>query len=274
MSRKSKIDRVELMACEDQREEKVEEDFQQIEFKNEDKTIKNKLSERTIFATVLILIVIPITIAFGVFVLNDRKYYFISMLIILYTMIPFFMIFEKKKPQARELIIISVLAAIAIAGRGAFFMLPQFKPVVAIVIIAGVCFGAESGFLVGSITGFVSNFFFGQGPWTPWQMFSFGIIGFLAGILFKKGMLKKTRLPLCIFGGISTFIIYGVIMNTASLLMFSTKITFNALMTFYKSGIPFDAIHAIATVFFLFILSEPMIEKLDRIKAKYGLIER
>lgn len=274
MSRKSKIDRVELMACEDQREEKVEEDFQQIEFKNEDKTIKNKLSERTIFATVLILIVIPITIAFGVFVLNDRKYYFISMLIILYTMIPFFMIFEKKKPQARELIIISVLAAIAIAGRGAFFMLPQFKPVVAIVIIAGVCFGAESGFLVGSITGFVSNFFFGQGPWTPWQMFSFGIIGFLAGILFKKGMIKKTRLPLCIFGGVSTFIIYGIIMNTASLLMFSSKVTFNALMTFYKSGIPFDVIHAIATIFFLFILSEPMIEKLDRIKVKYGLIER
>ena len=65
------------MAREDQLEEKVEEDFQKIELKNEEKIIKNKLSERTIFATVLILIVIPITIAFGVFVLNDRKYYFI-----------------------------------------------------------------------------------------------------------------------------------------------------------------------------------------------------
>lgn len=283
MQRKSKIDREEIMIYEDQLEEKVEEDVEQIELINErklselinkEKTIKNKLSERTIFATVLILIVIPITIAFGVFVLNDRKYYFISMLIVLYTMIPFFMVFEKKKPQARELIIISVLAAIAVAGRGAFFMIPQFKPVVAIVIISGVCFGAESGFLVGSITGFVSNFFFGQGPWTPWQMFSFGIIGFLAGILFQKGMLKKTRLPLCIFGGVSTFIIYGIIMNTASLFMFSSKITFKALMTFYISGIPFDAVHAIATVFFLFIISDPMIEKLDRIKIKYGLIER
>ncbi len=274
MPRKSKIDKEKIMIYEDQFEKKVEEDVNEIKLINNEKTIKNKLSERTIFATVLILIVIPITIAFGVFVLNDRKYYFISMLIVLYTMIPFFMVFEKKKPQARELIIISVLAAIAVAGRGAFFMIPQFKPVVAIVIISGVCFGAESGFLVGSMTGFVSNFFFGQGPWTPWQMFSFGIIGFLAGILFKKGMLKKTRLPLCIFGGVSTFVIYGIIMNTASLFMFSSKITFKALMTFYISGISFDAIHAIATVFFLFIISDPMIEKLDRIKIKYGLIER
>ncbi len=274
MSRKSKIDREEIMKYEDKQEEKVEGDAEKIKLISKEETKENKLSERTIFAAVLILIVIPITIAFGVFVLNDRKYYFISILIVLYTMIPFFMVFEKKKPQARELIIISVLAAIAVAGRGAFFMVPQFKPVVAVVIISGVCFGAESGFLVGSITGFISNFFFGQGPWTPWQMFSFGIIGFLAGILFKKGMLKKTRLPLCIFGGVSTFIIYGIIMNTASIFMFSSNITFNALITFYLSGIPFDAIHAMATVFFLFIISDPMIEKLDRIKIKYGLIER
>lgn len=70
-------------------------------------------------------------------------------------MIPFFMVFEKRKPQARELIIIATLSAIAVAGRAAFFMLPNFKPVCAIVIIAGVCFGAESGFLVGAVSGFV-----------------------------------------------------------------------------------------------------------------------
>ena len=69
--------------------------------------------------------------------------------------------------------------------------MPQFKPVVALVIIAGVCFGGETGFLVGAVTGFVSNFFFGQGPWTPWQMFALGIVGFIGGILFKKGFLRK-----------------------------------------------------------------------------------
>ncbi len=232
-----------------------------------------RLSKRTIMATILILIVIPATILFGVFFLNDRKYYFISILIVIYTMIPFLMVFESRKPQARELIVIAVLSAIAVAGRAAFFMLPQFKPVVAIVIIAGVCFGAESGFLVGAVSGFVSNFFFGQGPWTPWQMFCFGIIGFLAGILFKKGKLKKNRLQLCIFGGLATLFIYGGLINIAALLMFSSKISFKALLATYISGIPFDLVHAVATVFFLFVISQPMIEKLDRIKIKYGLIE-
>lgn len=239
-----------------------------------DKPLKfNRLSRRTLLAVLLILIVIPATIVLGVFVLDDRKYYFISLLIVLYTMIPFAMGFENRKPQARELIVIAVLTAIAVAGRGAFFMLPQFKPVVAIVIIAGVCLGAEAGFLVGAMTGFVSNFFFGQGPWTPWQMFCFGIIGFVAGILFKKGMLKKTKFSLCVFGGLATFFIYGGIINIGSLLMFTSQFSWKALLATYISGFWFDMVHAIATVVFLFFLSQPMIEKLDRIKTKYGLIE-
>ena len=233
----------------------------------------SKINKRTLTASFFILIVIPITIFIGVFYLNDRKYYFISLLIVIYTMIPFFMVFEERKPKARELIIIAVLTAIAVAGRGAFYMLPQFKPVVAIVIIAGVCFGGESGFLVGALSGFVSNFFFGQGPWTPWQMFCFGIIGFLAGVLFETGILKKNRIQLCIFGGVTTFFIYGGIINIAALLMFNSKITVKSLISTYMSGIPFDLVHAAATIFFLFVISKPMIEKLDRIKIKYGLIQ-
>ncbi|MBU5317688.1 ECF transporter S component [Clostridium bornimense] len=233
----------------------------------------SKINKRTLMASFFILIVIPITIFIGVFYLNDRKYYFISLLIVIYTMIPFFMVFEERKPKARELIIIAVLTAIAVAGRGAFYMLPQFKPVVAIVIISGVCFGGESGFLVGALSGFVSNFFFGQGPWTPWQMFCFGIIGFLAGVLFETGILKKNRIQLCIFGGVTTFFIYGGIINIAALLMFNSKITVKSLISTYMSGIPFDLVHAAATIFFLFVISKPMIEKLDRIKIKYGLIQ-
>ena len=224
-------------------------------------------------SAILILLIIPLTILFGVFFLNDRKYYFISLLIIFYTMIPFAMIFEKREPQARELVIIAVLTAIAVAGRGAFFMLPQFKPVVAIVIITGVSLGAESGFLVGAMSGFVSNFFFGQGPWTPWQMFSFGIIGFLGGILFEKGIINKSKLSLCIYGGLSTFFIYGPIVDLASLLIFTSHFSWKALIATYASGLWFNVIHAAATVFFLYILSQPMLEKLDRIKIKYGLID-
>ena len=234
---------------------------------------KRRLSKRTIAALVIVMLAVPLTIFVGVYYLGDRKYYFISLLIILETMLPFALVFESRKPQARELIVISVLCAIAVAGRAAFFMLPQFKPVVALVIIAGVCFGGETGFLVGAVTGFVSNFFFGQGPWTPWQMVAFGIIGFLAGVLFCKGLLRKTRGALCIFGGLAAFLLYGGIMNTASVLMWQARPNGAMVLSAYMLGVPFDLVHAAATVFFLWFLSAPMIEKLDRIKVKYGLLE-
>ncbi len=233
-----------------------------------------KITKRTLAATFLILLLIPITIYVGVFFLGDRKYYFTSLIIILETMIPFCMVFESRKPKARELIVISVLCGIAVAGRAAFFMLPQFKPVVAIVIIAGICFGGETGFLVGAVTGFVSNFFFGQGPWAPWQMFAFGIIGFIAGILFKKGFLRKTKGSLCIFGFLATFLIYGGIMNPASIIMWQNKITWEMIITAYIAGASFDLMHALGTAFFLWFISEPMTDKIERIKIKYGLIER
>lgn len=234
---------------------------------------KRRLSKRTALAAFLILLLIPATIFIGVFYLNDRKYYFISLMIILETMIPFAMIYEGREPQARELVIIAVLCAIGVAGRGAFFMIPQFKPVAAMVIISGVAFGGESGFLVGAMTMLVSNMFFGQGPLTPWQMFAMGIIGFLSGVCFRKGLLRRDRVSLAVFGGLAVFIIYGGIMNPASALTFQYKVTWQAIFTAMVVGVPFDLIHAAATVFFLMVAGEPMLEKLDRIKVKYGLIE-
>ena len=234
---------------------------------------QSNLSKRTIAAAMMILLTIPLTIFVGIYLFNDRRFYFISMLILLQTMLPFVLVFESRKPQARELVIIAVLCAIAVAGRAAFFMLPQFKPVVALVIIAGVAFGGEAGFLVGAMTGFVSNMFFGQGPWTPWQMFAFGVIGFLAGVLFRKGLLSRKPIPLAVFGGLAAFLIYGGILNPASVLMFQPSPTLEMFLLAYLRGIPFDLIHAAATVTFLLVIAQPMLEKLDRIKVKYGLVE-
>ncbi|BFT73839.1 ECF transporter S component [Paenibacillus sp. P36] len=252
---------------------KKETDFPKSDATDQTPIDKRKLSQRTIIASFMILLIIPLTIWFGIYYLNDRKYYFISLLVILETMLPFVMLFESRKPQARELIVIAVLCAIAVAGRAAFFMVPQFKPVVAMVIISGVCLGAEAGFLVGVVTGFVSNFFFGQGPWTPWQMFAFGIIGFLAGLLFKKGILRRNKAALCIFGGLTTFFIYGGLLNPASVLMSPVQPTKEMFLLAYLQGIPFDLIHAASTVIFLYFIAKPMLSKLDRIKLKYGLID-
>ena len=235
---------------------------------------QRKLSKRTLVAAVLIVLCIPLTIFAGVMYLGNQHYNVTAMLVLIECMVPFFLVFESRKPKARELVTIAVLCAIAIAGRSAFFMLPQFKPVLALVIISGVAFGGETGFLVGAVTMMVSNVLFSQGPWMPWQMFSMGIIGFLAGVLFRKGLLRRSRGSLATFGAFSAVIIYGGIMNPAAALMYNSQtLNWEMLKAYYVSGLPMDLIHAAATVIFILIAAEPMLEKLDRIKVKYGLVE-
>ena len=234
---------------------------------------KGKVNRRTWFALALMLLVVPLLLYLSVRFFHGRKYLICSLIVIVAAMLPFFMMFEGRKPKAREIMVISVLAAIGVAGRAAFFMVPSFKPVAAIVILTGVSFGGEAGFLVGCLIMMLSNMFMGQGPWTPWQMFSFGIIGFLAGILYQKGILKARKRDLCIYGFLSVVLIYGGIMNPASILMSYGYITPASLVAFYISAIPVDLVHALSTVIFLWFLSRPLLEKLERIKKKYGLIE-
>ena len=234
---------------------------------------KRRLRRRTLAATAMILLLIPLTLYVGLRFFGNQKYYFTSLLVLLECMLPFFLVFEGRKPQARELVLIAVLSAMAVAGRAAFFMLPQFKPVMALTIISGVALGGETGFLVGAMSMLLSNIFFSQGPWTPYQMFSMGIIGFLAGVLFRKGLLRRSRGALAVFGGLSAIVIYGGIMNPVSALLWTQDLNWKILLSYYISGFPMDCVHAAATVLFLLILAEPMLEKLDRIKTKYGLIE-
>ncbi len=235
---------------------------------------KRKLSRRTVVASVLILLCIPLTIFAGVVYLDGRHYNVISLLVLLQCMIPFFLVFEGRKPKTRELVVIAVLCALGVAGRSAFFMLPSFKPVMALTIIAGVAFGGETGFMVGAVTMLTSNVFFGQGPWTPWQMFAMGIIGFLAGVLFRKGLLRRNTLSLCVFGAFSAVLIYGGIMDFASAAMVGAEnLSWSIVLGYLISGFPVNLVHAAATVIFLWLLGQPMLEKLDRIKVKYGLVE-
>ena len=233
-----------------------------------------RVEKRTWFSLTVMLLTVPFMLYMSVVLFHGKQYLAMSLIIVFFAMVPFFLVFEGRKPQAREIMVIAVLAAIGVAGRAAFYMVPSFKPIAAIVIITGVSFGGEAGFLVGCMIMMVSNMFFGQGPWTPWQMFSYGLIGFLAGILFQKGILKAKKIPLCIYGFLSVIFIFGGIMNPASILMSYGRITWKSLIAFYISGIPVDLVQATSTVFFLWILSRPLLEKLERIKKKYGLIER
>lgn len=228
--------------------------------------------EKSKFKRLKILIVsiclAPLLLYLGVRI-GDRNYWAVSIILVILAMWPFFSLFEKRKPRAREIVPIAVMSAIAAIGRFAFAMIPQFKPVAAIVIITGISFGAEAGFLTGAISALVSNFFFGQGPWTPWQMFGFGIIGFLAGILYKYKIIKN-KLSICIFGGLSGYL-YGLIVNLWTVLSYGSPITKEGVIATYSLSIPFDTIHAVSTVIFLYILAMPMKEKMERLKMKYGL---
>ncbi len=237
------------------------------------KTEKAELRRR-IVSIVLLLVFVPAVIAVGMLEFNDRYYYITASLIIICSFIPFLMIFEKRRPRARELVVIAVMTALGVAGRAAFYMLPQFKPIAATVIITGVSLGCEAGFITGALTAFVSNMFFGQGPWTPWQMFALGLLGFISGLVFRKDIRTKTqRALLCLlYGALSTFFIYGGIMDSAYVLMAGSEPTLAALLAAYASGLPFNLIFAGATVVFLLVLTRPILNKLRRIKKKYGLL--
>ena len=235
---------------------------------------KGKLRKRTIVSVAIVLLFIPLTIYIGSVFLYDQKYLFISLLVLLECMLPFFLVFEGRKPQARELILIAVLCALAVAGRTAFAALPQIKPVLALVIISGAALGGETGFIVGATSMLVSNMYFGQGAWTPWQMFAAGLIGLISGVLFQKGLMARHRGLISVFGFIVTITVYGGIMNFSSLVLSHLEINTATVITFYAQGLPYDIIHAFSTAAFLFFLSEPMLEKLERMKTKYGLIEK
>lgn len=231
------------------------------------------LSRRTLLSIVFVVILIPLTLWYGVVYRRQTHYYLLACVVLLEAMLPFFLVFEGRHPKARELVLISVLCSLGIAGRAAFFMLPQFKPVLALTILSGVALGGETGFLVGSVTMLVSNILFSQGPWTPWQMFATGIIGFLAGVLYQKGWLRRTRLSLCIFGALCAIVLYGGIMNPAAALIWGGEaLNWPILFSYMVAGFPMDCVHAAATALFLWILTDPMLEKLDRVKVKYGLL--
>ena len=217
------------------------------------------------------LVCIPLTLLLGMQYLPGNRQYITALLVMAEAMLPFLAAFENRKPHARELVLLAVICAIAVAGRAAFFMLPQCKPVLAIIILTGAVLGAETGFLAGVITMLASNMLFGQGIWTPWQMFAMGLCGYLAGVLFQKGRLPHSRFSLGLFGLICAIGIYGVIMNLSTALLYTPELTFRAIAPYLLSGYPMDCMHGAATWLFLWFGAEPVIEKLERIKEKHGI---
>lgn len=229
------------------------------------------VNRKFVVTSIIILIIIPLCLVIGVTLWENRRYNILSLIIALFACVPFFISFEKKIPKPREILIIAVMSAIGVAGRAAFIWAPAFKPVTAIVAITGFAFGPAAGFLTGATTAITSNILFGQGPWTPFQMFTWGLLGYLAGILGRTKW-KEYKITLILFGLISG-ILYSFIMDIWTVISYDGEFTWRRYLTVAGTSIPFTATYAISNIFFFLILTKPIAEKLNRIKIKYGILE-
>lgn len=201
----------------------------------------------------------------------SRVFYFISLVVGLGSILMFYLSFEGRKPREREVVLVCVLCALTVASRVLFFITPQIKPMAAIVIICAVTFGRETGFLVGSTSMLLSNFFFSQGPFTPFSMVAMGLVGYFAGALFYG---KKPPLwLLCTYGFISVYVVYGGIMNWSTILLYTERITWGYVITVFGAALYFDLIYSASTVIFLFFMFKSFSFRLERVKKKYGMLK-
>ena len=229
------------------------------------------MKKSTLFSILTIFVLIPLTLYLGSN-MKGRWHYLTSTLIIIETMLPFFFLFESRRPQARELVTIAVMCALAAASRVAFTFLPGFKPITAIIMVTGIALGPEAGFLTGAISAFASNFFFSQGPWTPWQMMSYGIGGFLAGLVFGKRPKWRHPLVLAVFGFVTIVAIVGPLLDMCTIFTTLTRFRWEAVAIILANGLPLNLSHGTSCALTLFFFARPLLEKLDRLKRKYGML--
>ena len=183
----------------------------------------------------------------------------------------FFAGYEASRPGLRQIVPTLVLAALAAAGRILFGPIPDFKPVSAIAIIAGATLGCRNGFMVGALAALTSNFFFGQGMWTPWQMYAWGLVGYVGGALAHAGAFDRAdgtvRMPALLIYGFASGLLYGVVINAYDIIGFVQPLTWARLAT----AVPFDITHGLATCVFLVALYKPWCRRINRVVVKYGL---
>ncbi len=221
-------------------------------------------------SAVLLFLLVPAAMI-ACILLQSLQTALLSTLVLLAALTPFFLAFERQKPRPRDFMPVVVLTALSVTGRLLFAALPNFKPVSAIVILAGVCFGRQSGFLTGALSALVSNLFFGQGPWTPWQMYAWGLMGYVAGALASTKLFRRPWAVL-LYGFLASFG-YGFLMNSWTLFSFVQPVTWQAALATYGAALAFDATHAVSTVAFLSVTLLPWQKELRRIRQKYGVRE-
>lgn len=225
--------------------------------------IKNKVI-RKILKYFIPFVLIPVTAILGTLAFDEKKHIFVSLFIAVLTLIFFVAGLEKKEIGTRRMVIVSVMIALSVVGR----FIPLFKPVMALTIITAMYLGGESGFMVGAFSLLLSNFYFGQGPWTPFQMLAYGFIGLIAGSLSK--LLKKNIFLLLLFG-VASGVLFSAVMDLWNVLWYGNGFDMKLYFLAMLSAAPYTALYSISNVFFLLLLSNPLGKKIERIKKKYNI---
>ena len=227
------------------------------------------MSAKKAIKYICVFLAAPLIVLSGVFFFGYRRYAFISLALSVVACIPFFVSFERGKNDSRRIVIIAVMTALSVAGRFVFAPIPFFKPVTAIVIITAIYLGSEAGFITGAFSAVVSNFYFGQGPWTPFQMLAWGLIGFIAGLLAER--LVKSKVLLVIYGALSG-VAFSFIMDVWTTLWADGAFNFARFIASITTAAPFTAVYMVSNVIFLLLLTKPIGSKLQRLKTKYGIL--
>lgn len=215
------------------------------------------------------LLIVPLVLL-GCTLGNWQNTALLSTFALLAAMLPFFAGLEIRKLRARDICPIVVLAALAAAGRVIFAPFANVKPMTAIIVVTAACFGRESGFLTGALAALSSNLFFGQGPWTPWQMYAWGLTGYLGGVMTQAGLLRK-RWQACLFGFL-VCLLYGFLMDSYYVTGYVLPAEWKVILAGYAAGVPFNLIHGVSTAVFLFLIWEPWCRKLRRVRSKYDIL--
>ena len=229
------------------------------------------MKKSNIAMLIVFFALIPLTLFLGD-KLPGKGYYITGVLIIIELAFPFFMMFEKRKPQARELVVLAVMIALAVIGRVAI-PIPHLKAAFAIILLTGIAFGPEAGFVVGAITAFASNFFYGQGAYMPWQMMAYGAGGMLSGFVFIKNKIPKKPWIMAIVGFFAVVLWIGPLLDTSHIFIMMPEISFTTISAALASGFPVNVSQGICTALMMLVFGKPLLEKLDRVKQKYGMLE-
>lgn len=221
------------------------------------------------FLRVLLVLICDIVLL-TLSILYQNYFLVLTTLMILLTMYPIVHRFEKRPLQAEEIILIAVLSGLGAVARIPFSALPSVQPTSFIIILTGVIFGGEIGFLVGGLSALSSNLILGQGPWTLWQMFGWSMMGLSSGF-FSHRAYTRASLPLYFFGFVWGFL-FGWLMNIWSVVAFFAELTLPLFFTSIATSFYFDLAHGLSNVVFLMLFSRSWFEILGRIKLKYGLL--